>query len=38
VGTDTIPMGATVRVGVAVSSHLDGILATANFEGVAVTP
>jgi phosphatidylserine/phosphatidylglycerophosphate/cardiolipin synthase-like enzyme/regulation of enolase protein 1 (concanavalin A-like superfamily) len=37
VGTDTIPMAATIQVGLAVSSHVDGSLATATFRGVMVT-
>jgi hypothetical protein len=31
-------MPATIYVGVAVSSHADGVLATATFEGVEVRP
>jgi hypothetical protein len=34
VGTDTIPMAATVYVGLAVSSHVSGTLATATFDNV----
>jgi hypothetical protein len=38
IGGDTIQMPATIYVGVAVSSHADGVLATATFEGVEVRP
>jgi hypothetical protein len=34
VGTDTIPMATTVYVGLAVSSHVSGTLATATFDNV----
>jgi len=34
VGTDTIPMASTVYVGLAVSSHVAGTLATAMFDNV----
>lgn len=34
VGTDSIPMAPTVYVGLAVSSHVAGTLATATFDGV----
>jgi phosphatidylserine/phosphatidylglycerophosphate/cardiolipin synthase-like enzyme/regulation of enolase protein 1 (concanavalin A-like superfamily) len=37
VGTDTIVMGPTISVGLAVSSHVSGALATATFDNVAVT-
>ena len=37
VGTDTINMSATVYVGLIVSSHVYGTLATATFESTAVT-
>jgi hypothetical protein len=37
VGSDTIPMAATIYVGLAVSSHGAGSLATAAFDGTAVT-
>ena len=36
VGTDTIPMGATVYVGLAVTSHATGAMATCTFENVTV--
>ena len=35
VGTDTIPMASTVYVGLAVSSHTTGALATATFDNVS---
>jgi regulation of enolase protein 1 (concanavalin A-like superfamily) len=38
VGNATIAMGATVRVGLVVTSHLDGTLCTGTFTGVGVTP
>jgi phosphatidylserine/phosphatidylglycerophosphate/cardiolipin synthase-like enzyme/regulation of enolase protein 1 (concanavalin A-like superfamily) len=38
VGRATFTMGATIQVGVGVSSHVDGTLATATFSNVAVTP
>ena len=38
VGTDTIPMAATVYVGIAVSSHTTAAAATATFDHVSVTP
>jgi regulation of enolase protein 1 (concanavalin A-like superfamily) len=34
VGSDAIPMGSTILVGLAVSSHRDGTLASAVFDGV----
>jgi regulation of enolase protein 1 (concanavalin A-like superfamily) len=37
VGSQTIVMEATINVGLAVSSHLAGSLATATFDNVAVT-
>jgi regulation of enolase protein 1 (concanavalin A-like superfamily) len=37
VGTDTIAMPSTIFVGLAVSSHVDGSLATAAFDQVTVT-
>ena len=37
VGTDTFAMGANVHVGLVVSSHVTGQLATAVFEQVTVT-
>jgi regulation of enolase protein 1 (concanavalin A-like superfamily)/phosphatidylserine/phosphatidylglycerophosphate/cardiolipin synthase-like enzyme len=37
VGTDTIPMGATIYVGLGVSSHSTSTLATARFDGVRVS-
>jgi regulation of enolase protein 1 (concanavalin A-like superfamily) len=36
VGSDTIPMAATVYVGLAVTSHVSGTLATATFDNVTV--
>jgi regulation of enolase protein 1 (concanavalin A-like superfamily) len=38
VGTDTIPMGQTVFVGLGVSSHTTSATATATFDNVRVTP
>ncbi len=38
VGSDTIAMSATVFVGLAVTSHADGILTTAVFDNVVVRP
>lgn len=38
VGSDTITMASTIYVGVAVTSHDYGVLATANFASTAVTP
>ncbi|MGE3403272.1 MAG: phospholipase D-like domain-containing protein [Vicinamibacterales bacterium] len=38
VGSDTIVMGSTINVGLAVSSHVAGTLATATFDSVAITP
>ena len=37
VGSDTITMGSTVYVGLAVSSHDNAVLATATFDNVTVT-
>jgi endonuclease/exonuclease/phosphatase family metal-dependent hydrolase len=37
VGSDTIAMGSTIYVGLGVSSHVAGVLATASFTSVAVT-
>jgi hypothetical protein len=37
IGSDTIAMGATVYVGLAVTSHNDGVLATATIDNVSVT-
>jgi hypothetical protein len=37
VGTDSIALSTSVYVGLAVSSHADGALATATFDSVAVT-
>jgi hypothetical protein len=37
VGSETIGMGATISVGLAVSSHRDGTLATATFDGVGIS-
>jgi hypothetical protein len=36
VGSDTVPMAATIYVGLAVTSHLAGTLATATFESTAI--
>jgi hypothetical protein len=36
VGADTFDMGDTVLVGLAVSSHVDGVTATATFDSVSV--
>jgi endonuclease/exonuclease/phosphatase family metal-dependent hydrolase len=38
VGSETIPMGATIYAGIAVSSHVKGTLATATFASTNVTP
>ena len=38
VDTDVIPMGATIYAGLAVTSHSNGILATAMLDNVSVTP
>jgi phosphatidylserine/phosphatidylglycerophosphate/cardiolipin synthase-like enzyme/regulation of enolase protein 1 (concanavalin A-like superfamily) len=38
VGTDTIPMGQTVFVGLGVSSHTTSATATATFDNVRMTP
>ena len=37
VGTNTIAMGTTINIGLAVSSHVAGSLATTTFDNVAVT-
>jgi regulation of enolase protein 1 (concanavalin A-like superfamily) len=37
VGTDTIVMGTTINIGLAVSSHVAGSVATATFDNVTVT-
>ncbi|HTI38813.1 MAG TPA: Ig-like domain-containing protein [Vicinamibacterales bacterium] len=37
VASDTFQMGATVDIGLGVSSHINGVLATATFDSVAVT-
>jgi phosphatidylserine/phosphatidylglycerophosphate/cardiolipin synthase-like enzyme/regulation of enolase protein 1 (concanavalin A-like superfamily) len=37
VGTDTFTMGSTVLVGLAVSSHVTGVNATATFDNVTIT-
>jgi len=37
VGTDTIAMGSSVQVGLAVTSHHNGTLASATFDSVTVT-
>jgi hypothetical protein len=36
VGSDTIAMGETILVGLAVSSHREAVVASATFDGVAV--
>ena len=36
IASDFIPMGATVQIGMAVTSHNDGVLAAANFDNVLV--
>jgi regulation of enolase protein 1 (concanavalin A-like superfamily) len=36
-GSDTIPMASTISVGLPVSSHVNGTLATATFDNVSVT-
>jgi hypothetical protein len=36
VGSETITMGATIYVGLPVTSHNDGVLATATIDNVAV--
>jgi regulation of enolase protein 1 (concanavalin A-like superfamily) len=36
IGTDTISMGSTIKVGLAISSHVDGTLSTATFDSVTV--
>jgi glucose/arabinose dehydrogenase len=36
-GSDTITMASTIRVGLAVTSHLDGTLATGTFDNVSIT-
>jgi hypothetical protein len=38
VGSDTIAMAATIHVGLAVTSHVAGTLATATFDSTVVTP
>jgi regulation of enolase protein 1 (concanavalin A-like superfamily) len=38
VGTDSIPLGTIVDVGLAVTSHHNGTLATATFDNVTITP
>jgi hypothetical protein len=37
VGSDTIPMSSTIYVGLAVTSHTAGVLATANFDTVTLS-
>ena len=37
VGTTSISLSSTLQVGLAVTSHLDGTLATATFDGVSIT-
>ena len=38
VGTDTIPMGTTVYIGLGVSSHTTTATATGTFDNVTVAP
>jgi endonuclease/exonuclease/phosphatase family metal-dependent hydrolase len=38
VASDTIGMGSTIYVGVAVSSHVSGVLATSTFASTSVSP
>jgi regulation of enolase protein 1 (concanavalin A-like superfamily) len=38
IGEDTIALGRTVQVGLAVSSHVDGTLASASFDSVTIEP
>jgi hypothetical protein len=38
VGSQTITMGATVYIGLAVTSHLDGTIASATFDNVSAAP
>jgi regulation of enolase protein 1 (concanavalin A-like superfamily) len=38
VGTDTIPMGSTVYIGLGVSSHTTAAVATGLFDNVTITP
>ena len=38
VGSDTFTMGATVLIGLGVSSHVTGVNATATFDNVTITP
>lgn len=38
VGSDAFTMGSTVLIGLAVSSHVTGVNATATFDNVTVTP
>ena len=38
VGSDVIPMGATIYAGLAVTSHSNGALATATLDNASVTP
>ena len=37
VATETIVMGGTVEIGLAVSSHVTGTTATATFDNVSIT-
>ena len=37
-GTETISMGSNVQIGLGVTSHADGVLNTAVFDNVTVTP
>jgi hypothetical protein len=38
VGTDTIPMAPAIYVGLPVTSHDDGVIATATIDHVTVAP
>jgi regulation of enolase protein 1 (concanavalin A-like superfamily) len=38
VGSETFSMGASIHVGIGVSSHVSGNLATATFDNLAVVP
>jgi hypothetical protein len=38
VGSQTISMGSSVFIGLAVTGHNDGVLCTATFENVTATP
>ena len=38
VGSETMAMGASVYVGLAVTSHADGAICEARFDGVTIVP